>query len=66
MPTSSPSATYQAASPPDQLPQDPKKKNVVVLGSGWGATAFLKAFDNEEYNVVRPFVVACLREREAG
>jgi hypothetical protein len=45
-------ATYLAGSPGEQLPQDPTKKNVVVLGSGWGATAFLKALDTEEYNVV--------------
>jgi NADH:ubiquinone reductase (non-electrogenic) len=46
-------ATYLDATPGEQLPQDPTKKNVVVLGSGWGSTAFLKAFDTEDYNVVR-------------
>jgi NADH:ubiquinone reductase (non-electrogenic) len=25
---------------------------LVVLGSGWGATSFLKNFDSDEYNVV--------------
>jgi NADH:ubiquinone reductase (non-electrogenic) len=49
--SASPTATYISANPGEQLDQDPKKKNVVVLGSGWGATAFLKGLDNEEYNV---------------
>ncbi|WRT70586.1 uncharacterized protein IL334_007584 [Kwoniella shivajii] len=39
-------------SPPDQLPSDPKKPTLVVLGSGWGATSFLKQLDTEEFNVV--------------
>jgi NADH:ubiquinone reductase (non-electrogenic) len=34
------------------LDQDPKKKTIVVLGNGWGATSFLKSLDNEDYNVV--------------
>ena len=38
--------------PGTQLDQDPKKKTIVVLGNGWGATSFLKQLDNEEYNVV--------------
>lgn len=38
--------------PGDQLDQDPKKKTIVVLGNGWGATSFLKSLDNEDYNVV--------------
>jgi NADH:ubiquinone reductase (non-electrogenic) len=38
--------------PPNQLDHDPTKKTVVILGSGWGATSFLKSLDNEEYNVV--------------
>ncbi|SPC67534.1 probable NDE1 - mitochondrial cytosolically directed NADH dehydrogenase [Ustilago sp. UG-2017b] len=43
---------YQGRHPPDQLPQDPTKKTIVVLGSGWGATSLLKNIDTEEYNVV--------------
>lgn len=39
--------------PADQLPQDPDKKTIVVLGNGWGATSFLKGLDTEDYNVVR-------------
>jgi NADH:ubiquinone reductase (non-electrogenic) len=38
--------------PGEQLDQDPKKKTIVVLGNGWGATSFLKSLDNEDYNVV--------------
>jgi NADH:ubiquinone reductase (non-electrogenic) len=38
--------------PGTQLDQDPKKKTVVVLGNGWGATSFLKNLDNDEYNVI--------------
>jgi hypothetical protein len=36
-----------------QLPHDPSKKNVVVVGtgSGWGSTAFLKKLDTSENNV---------------
>ena len=38
--------------PGDQLPSDPSKPTLVVLGSGWGATSFLKALDTEDFNVV--------------
>jgi NADH:ubiquinone reductase (non-electrogenic) len=38
--------------PPDQLPYDPSKKTVVILGSGWGSTALLDSMDTTEYNVV--------------
>ena len=38
--------------PGEQLPFDEKKKTVVVLGSGWGATSFLRSLDTEDYNVV--------------
>lgn len=38
--------------PGDQLDSDPSKPTLVVLGSGWGATSFLKNFDSDEYNVV--------------
>ncbi|KIL62833.1 hypothetical protein M378DRAFT_165292 [Amanita muscaria Koide BX008] len=38
--------------PGPQLPFDPSKKTVVVLGSGWGATSLLTKIDTTEYNVV--------------
>ncbi|KAF5340412.1 hypothetical protein D9611_007859 [Ephemerocybe angulata] len=38
--------------PGPQLPFDPEKKTVVVLGSGWGATSLLKTIDTADYNVV--------------
>ncbi|KAF7324740.1 Mitochondrial external NADH dehydrogenase [Mycena kentingensis (nom. inval.)] len=43
--------TKKDRSPGPQLPHEPEKKNIVVLGSGWGATAFLNALDTTEYNV---------------
>lgn len=43
---------YEANHPPEQLPFDPSKKTLVVLGSGWGATALLDQIDTENYNVV--------------
>jgi len=39
--------------PGEQLPFDPEKKTVVVLGSGWGSTSLLKTLDTADYNVVR-------------
>ncbi|GFZ48217.1 NADH:ubiquinone reductase (non-electrogenic) [Saitozyma sp. JCM 24511] len=44
--------TQAASHPPDQLEADSTKPTLVVLGSGWGATSFLKNLDTEEYNVV--------------
>lgn len=38
-----------------QLPHDPSKKTLVVLGSGWGATSLLNSLDTDDYNV---FVVS--------
>ncbi|EJD40789.1 NADH dehydrogenase [Auricularia subglabra TFB-10046 SS5] len=38
--------------PGAQLATDSSKPTVVVLGSGWGATSFLKTLDTAEYNVV--------------
>ncbi|KAJ3505381.1 hypothetical protein NMY22_g17607 [Coprinellus aureogranulatus] len=38
--------------PGEQLPFDPEKKTLVVLGSGWGATSLLKTMDTTDYNVV--------------
>ena len=43
--------TQKDAYPGEQLPADPSKPNVVVLGSGWGATSFLKNLDTEQFNV---------------
>ncbi|KAF7303774.1 Mitochondrial external NADH dehydrogenase [Mycena indigotica] len=42
---------YKDRNPGPQLPHEAGKKNIVVLGSGWGATAFLNALDTTEYNV---------------
>jgi len=36
----------------EQKPFDPKKRTVVVLGSGWGAVSFLKSINTDDYNVV--------------
>ncbi len=43
--------TQKDRHPGPQLPHDPSKKNVVVVGSGWASTAFLKNLDTFEYNV---------------
>jgi NADH:ubiquinone reductase (non-electrogenic) len=47
----------QERHPGNQLPLDPEKKTLVVLGSGWGASSLLKTLDTTEYNVVRLFLV---------
>jgi hypothetical protein len=44
--------TQKDVHPGDQLDNDPSKPTLVVLGSGWGATSFLKNLDTEEFNVV--------------
>lgn len=31
---------------------DPEKKTIVILGSGWASTSFLKDIDTDNYNVV--------------
>ncbi|KIK95023.1 hypothetical protein PAXRUDRAFT_11705 [Paxillus rubicundulus Ve08.2h10] len=38
--------------PGPQLPFDPSKKTLVVLGSGWGATSLLKRLDTDDYNTI--------------
>lgn len=43
---------YLARHPPQQLPHDPTKKTIAILGSGWAATSILKDIDTEFYNVV--------------
>ena len=45
---------YKDRTPGPQLPHDPSKKSLVILGSGWGATSLLNSLDTSEYNVVRP------------
>ncbi|KZT71156.1 NDE2, mitochondrial external NADH dehydrogenase [Daedalea quercina L-15889] len=42
----------QDKTPGEQLPHDPSKKTLVVLGSGWGATSLLKSLDTTDYNVI--------------
>jgi len=37
--------------PGEQLPHDPSKKNLVILGSGWAATSLLNSLDTADYNV---------------
>jgi NADH:ubiquinone reductase (non-electrogenic) len=44
--------TNKERNPGPQLPFDPSKKTIVVLGSGWGATSLLKRLDTEDYNTV--------------
>lgn len=36
----------------NQLPPDPSKKTLVILGSGWGSVSLLKKIDTSNYNVV--------------
>ncbi|KKY19385.1 putative alternative nadh-dehydrogenase [Phaeomoniella chlamydospora] len=38
--------------PADQFEPDPKKKTLVILGTGWGSVSLLKKLDTENYNVV--------------
>ncbi|KAI0696619.1 NADH dehydrogenase [Cytidiella melzeri] len=42
---------HKDRTPGVQLPHDPSKKTLVVLGSGWGATSLLTALDTADYNV---------------
>jgi NADH:ubiquinone reductase (non-electrogenic) len=44
--------TQKDRHPGTQLPFDPERKTIVVLGSGWGATSLLKTLDTTDYNVV--------------
>ncbi|KAI7879057.1 FAD/NAD(P)-binding domain-containing protein [Lichtheimia hyalospora FSU 10163] len=45
-------AMYEQRHPEPQQELDPSKKTIVVLGSGWASTSFLKAIDTTHYNVV--------------
>jgi NADH:ubiquinone reductase (non-electrogenic) len=47
--------TQKDRHPGAQLPFDPEKKTIVVLGSGWGATSLLKTLDTTDYNVVSTY-----------
>ncbi|KAH7037903.1 uncharacterized protein B0I36DRAFT_372175 [Microdochium trichocladiopsis] len=38
--------------PDEQFEPDPKKKTLVVLGTGWGSVALLKKLDTSNYNVI--------------
>jgi len=44
--------TQKDRTPGEQLPHDPSKKTLVILGSGWGATSLLNKMDTADYNVV--------------
>lgn len=43
---------YSNRHPGEQYVQDPNKKTLVILGSGWGSCALLKQINAEDYNVV--------------
>ncbi|RDW88718.1 putative alternative NADH-dehydrogenase NDH2 [Coleophoma cylindrospora] len=43
---------YELRHPDDQFLPDPTKKNLVILGTGWGAVSLLKKLDTENYNVI--------------
>ncbi|KAF2863173.1 FAD/NAD(P)-binding domain-containing protein [Piedraia hortae CBS 480.64] len=43
---------WSMRTPRDQLPPDPSKKTLVVLGTGWGSVSLLKKLDTENYNVI--------------
>ncbi|KAI0788993.1 NADH dehydrogenase [Irpex lacteus] len=42
---------HKDRTPGPQLPHDPSKKTLVILGSGWGATSLLNSLDTIDYNV---------------
>ncbi|KAK8031252.1 hypothetical protein PG990_000986 [Apiospora arundinis] len=43
---------YASRHPDSQFTPDPSKKNLVILGTGWGSVALLKKLDTENYNVI--------------
>jgi hypothetical protein len=54
---------FEQRHPPVQSPVDPDKKTIVVLGSGWASTSFLKDIDTDQYNVVKYIVYFCYQCR---
>ena len=52
--------TYKDRNPGPQLPSDPSKKTLVILGSGWGATSLLKGLDTADYNTVCPITLSSI------
>ena len=47
-----PKETYSIQHPQAQLPHDPSKPTLAILGSGWGATSLLTSLDSSNYNIV--------------
>lgn len=43
---------YDTRHPKDQQPADPKKKTIVILGTGWGSVSLLKKIDASNYNII--------------
>ncbi|KAI6245387.1 External alternative NADH-ubiquinone oxidoreductase [Erysiphe necator] len=43
---------YELRNPTDQFVPEPSKKNLIILGTGWGAVSLLKKLDTEQYNVI--------------
>lgn len=43
---------WELRHPEEQFEPDPSKKNLVILGTGWGAVSLLKKLDTENYNVI--------------
>lgn len=43
---------YDTRHPKDQKPADPKKKTIVILGTGWGSVSLLKKIDANNYNII--------------
>ncbi|KAI9698823.1 MAG: NADH:ubiquinone oxidoreductase [Candelina mexicana] len=43
---------YTLRNPAEQYDPSPDKKNLVILGTGWGSVSLLKKLDTENYNVI--------------
>ncbi|KAI5285439.1 NADH:ubiquinone oxidoreductase [Ascosphaera acerosa] len=43
---------WHGRNPAEQLPPDPTKKTLVILGTGWGTVSLLKSLNTENYNVI--------------
>lgn len=52
---------YYWRHPRVQAPMDPDKKTIVVLGSGWASTSFLKDIDTKYYNLVKNKIHLCCK-----